>query len=221
MRFASYSLALCAGLGLLACSSSSATTTAIVRPQLVSVLPEDFLGSVRCSPDFGSADGGAAGAGADESSGAHAEAGELAAKSYVATLTDITPTADGGVTAFVLPSSPPTRCTQPVTFSYLVTGHYYTAHVEAYSENAEELTPFAPGSPLVLDAAGNRVSARWSADCGGYSSTPASGGAGGVSAVGGGSAGGAAGNGGLPGILVYDTITQSPHACGTWLTPIE
>ena len=221
MRFAPYSLALCAGLGLLACSSSSATTTAIVRPQLLSVLPEDFLGSVLCRPDDGSvADGGEGGqseTGAPVASGA---SGEPVAKSYVATLTDVSATEDGGIVDFVLASSRPTRCTQAVTFSYLVTYHQYIAHIDAYTENAEELTPFADGSPLLLDADGNRVSARWSADCGGYPPSPAGGG-GGSDGVGGGGAGGTAGKAGTPGVFVFDTVTQSPHACGTGLAPLE
>jgi hypothetical protein len=221
MRFAPSSLVLCAGLGLLACSSSAGTTTAIVRPQLLSVLPEDFLGRVPCSPDFGSVgEGGASGDGGGVA--APVAAGELAAKSYVATLTDITAAADGSVAPFVLPSSPPTRCTQPVTFAYLVTYHFYVAHIEAYTENAEELTPFAPGSPLILDAAGNRVAARWSADCGGYPPSPGAGGAsGGGGADSGAGAGGTAGNGGAYGVPIFDTVTQTPHQCGSGLAPIE
>ncbi|MES1179532.1 MAG: hypothetical protein ABUL62_34770 [Myxococcales bacterium] len=215
MRFAPHSLVLCAGLGLLACSSSAGTTTAIVRPQLLSVLPEDFLGKVPCSPDFGSLESGGTG-------GAATGSGVLAAKSYVATLTDVTPTdTDGSIVNFVLPTSPPTRCTQPVTFGNLVTYHFYIAHIDAYTENAEELTPFAPGSPLILDTSGNRVAARWSADCGGYPPSPAAGGTGGgggSDAVGG---GGTAGNAGLTGVVVYDTVTQTPHGCGMGLAPIE
>jgi hypothetical protein len=217
MRFAPHSLALCAGLGLLACSSSSGTTTVIVRPQLLSVLPEDFLGNVPCSPDFG-----AAGDGGDADSGTPAGSSELVVKSYVATLTDVTPTdAVGNIVNFVLPSSPATRCTQPVTFGNLVTSHYYVAHIEAYSENAEALTPFAPGSPLLLDSAGNRVSAHWSADCGGYPPSPAAGGTAGGGADAGAGAGGTAGGGGLVGVPIFDAVTQTPHACGTGLAPIE
>jgi len=217
MRSAPYSLALCASLGLLACSSSAGTTTAIVRPQLLSVLPEDFLGKVPCDPDFVSAVGG----GGQSGDLPAPAAAKLAAKSYVATLTDVTPTADGGIVNFVLPSSPPTRCTQAVTFAYLVTYHFYVAHIEAYTQSADELTAFAPGSPLLLDAAGDRVAARWSADCGGYPPSPAPGGGaggGGGSDAGG---GGAAGNAGTPGVPVFDTVTQTPHECGVGLTPIE
>ncbi|MEO6599315.1 MAG: hypothetical protein ABIQ16_05545 [Polyangiaceae bacterium] len=217
MRFAPHSLALCAGLGLLACSSSSATTTVIVRPQLISILPEDFLGSVRCSPDFGMGGDGGAPSESDAS-------GELVAKSYVATLTDVTTTDDGGIVNFVLPSSPATPCTQPVTFSYLVTNHFYTARIEAYTENARQLAPFAPGSPLQLDESRTRVAAHWIAHCGGYAPSPGAGGngGGGGAAVG---AGGDAGQGtttaGGPGVEVWDTVTQTPHDCGAGLAPIK
>lgn len=223
MRFAPYFLALCAGLGLLACSSSSATTAAIVRPQLLSVLPEDFLGSLRCSPDFETGGDGGAPSESDAS-------GELVVKSYVAKLTDVTTTEDGGIVNFVLPSSPATPCTQPVTFSYLVTTHFYIAHIEAYTENARQLAPFAPGSPLQLDESGTRVAAHWSADCGGYAPTPGAGGSGGGggaagnagSAVGvGGDAGQGTTTAGGPGVEVWDTVTQTPHACGAGLTPIK
>jgi hypothetical protein len=100
MRLSPYFLGLCAGL--LACSGSTATTTAIVRPQLLSVSPEDFLGMVPCRPDFNL--GGAGGAAG--SSAAPAASDELVAKSYVATVRDVTPhdanDADAGVIDFVL-----------------------------------------------------------------------------------------------------------------------
>ncbi len=83
MRFAPYFLGLCAGLGLLACSSSTVTTPTIVRPQLLAVSPDDFLGVVPCRPDF---ETGGAGGGA----GALTVSDEPVAKSYVATVRDVT-----------------------------------------------------------------------------------------------------------------------------------
>lgn len=227
MRFASYSLALSAGLGLLGCSSSSAPTTSIVRPQLLAVLPEDFLGPVRCSPDFGSM--GDAGSGDDGGSSANepqpSVAGEPTARSYVATLSDVTPKDDGSIVPFDLASSPPTRCTQPVTFSFLITNHDYVAHVEAYTESAEALTPYGAGSPLLVDANGQRVRPRWSADCRAYPPSPAAGGAGGAGGSSAGGAGAGAGGtlaqGGTPGVQIFDTVTQTPHDCGVGLAPIE
>ena len=94
MRFAPHLL--CLGLALVAtfaCSSTPTTTTKIVRPQLVAVDPADFLLSVRCVPVLDpnaavpDSNAGADGLAADDPN---------AARSYVATLFDVTPTSDGG-----------------------------------------------------------------------------------------------------------------------------
>src|SRR4051812_14588443 len=111
MRFAPHLV--CSGLlalTLFACSSTPTTATAVVRPQLVAVDPDDFMGSVRCQaprePD------------ADASVPAR---DPEAAHSYVATLFDVTPgsDSDAGVPdpGTPLASSAPTTCLQPVTFS--------------------------------------------------------------------------------------------------------
>ena len=55
----------------LSCSGNSTTATTIVRPELIAVSPDDFLGRVACGD------------------------GPAAARSYVATLFDVTPAADG------------------------------------------------------------------------------------------------------------------------------
>ena len=214
MRFASYFLWLCAAPVLLACSSSTVTTDAIIRPQLLSVDPEDFMGVVPCRPDFNAGTGGDAGAPAASASASDARV----AKSYVATMRDVTlldaknPAA--GTLDFDLMSSPPTPCTQPVTFSFVIAFHTYSAHVDAYTENARELTPFALGSPSLVDAAGDRVAPRWTADCTGYPPSP---GAGGTGGGGGGESGGSAGVPSVPGVPVYNGYTQTPHNCGEGL----
>ncbi len=209
MRFAPYFLWLCAGSALLACSSSTVTTDAIVRPQLLSVSPDDFLGTVPCRPDFNTGAGGEGGDSNDAS--ALAATTTLAAKSYVATVRDVTlldpNNIDAGTVDFDLMSSPPTPCSQPVTFSFVIAYHTYSAHVDAYTENASELTPFALGSPSLVDGAGNRVAPRWSADCTGYPPSPAAGGG----------SGGTANTDYVPGVPVYDTLTQTPHNCGSGL----
>jgi hypothetical protein len=106
-----------------------------------------------------------------------------------------------------------------VTFSYVVGFHSYVAHVDAYMQNIEELTPFAVGSPLLMDAmSGKRVEPRWTADCSGYPSSPATAGATGRAGNGddiGGAPGETGGKGGNPGVTVYDTLTQTPHACSS------
>lgn len=218
MRFAPYLVWLCAGSALLACSSSTVTTDAIVRPELLSVSPNDFLGAVPCRPDFTTGTTpGAGGEGGDNGDAGATVATPTApvAKSYVATVRDVTlldpknPAA--GTVDFNLMSSPPTPCSQPVTFSFIVAYHTYDAHVDAYTENASELTPFALGSPSLVDGAGNRVEPRWSADCTSYPPSPAAGGSGGADS------GGAAGAVNDPGVPVYDGYTQTPHNCGSGL----
>jgi len=198
MRFAPYFLGLGLVFGSLACSSNPTTSTAIVRPELLAVTPVDFLGAVPCV------------AGTDAGVGA---------RSYVATLIDITPDADGCVRTplpFELPSSAPTSCLQPVTFSYVVPNHYYRAIVEAYTVEASQLTPLAVGSRLQLTADGARVASSWAATCGGYPPSPNP------------DAGFDAGpvcdagplDDGPPGVVSYTTITQTPHDCGAGLVPI-
>ncbi len=231
MRFAPYFLGLCATLASLACSSGSSTVTTIVRPQLVGVDPDDFLGAVRCV--------GSGGQGGDGGEGNAVVVGPGEIRSYVATLTDVTRNgsagtsgylvsggldADGKDTPFQLASSLPTTCLDPVTFSYVVTNHSYTAHVDAYTEAPQELTPFALGSALMLSASGARLTPKWTANCGGYPPSPG-GGAGGTSGAAGAPAGGAGGTGGASelggfGVVAYDTLTQTPHDCGSGLQPV-
>jgi len=200
MRFAPY--VFCSGLALLAllaCGSSASTTTVVVRPELIAVDPDDFLGSVRCASAVAD-DAGAVDSDPD------------AARSYVATLFDVTPTADGGVPdpGTPLASSLPTTCQAPVTFSYVVTGHRYLAEVDAYRERPDELTPISAGSRLLSNASGTRVVAGWVATCGAYPPSPEagteSGGAPGTS------------DGTRPaGVIAYDSITQTPHNCSVGL----
>ena len=186
MRFASYLFGLSLVFASLACGSNSSTTTTIVRPELVAVDPVDFLGSVPCSDAAG------------------------AAQSYVATLLDVTPDANGKLPdpPFQLPSAPPTKCTQPVTFSFVVQNHRYLAQVDAYNIAADQLTPLDAGSRLQLDADGKRVPVSWQALCGGYPISPDP--DAGVDA-------GPEAAAGLPGVLSYSAQTQTPHDCGSGL----
>jgi len=213
MRFAPYLLCLgLASLAPFACSSTTTTATAVVRPQLVAVDPADFLGIVHCAHPLE----GAAGA----------DAGALEpdlARSYVATLFDVTPAADGGVPnpGTPLASSPPTTCLLPVTFAFVVTNHRYLAEVDAYDKNPEELTPMTAGSRQ-LTADGKPALPRWTATCGGYPPSPdVDAGSGSAGAQGARDAGSCAETTRPPGVVSYATITQTAHDCGCGLDPSQ
>jgi hypothetical protein len=197
MRFAPYFLGLSLGLLSLACSGSSTTTTTIVRPELIAVSPDDFLGAVACE------DGEAAGA----------------LHSYVATLFDVTLPTDAGTDdpGFQLPSSPPTPCTQPVTFSFVVSDHLYVAVVDGYDRPATVLAPLAPGSRLLFGASAERVAPLWAASCGGYPLSPRPD-AGIDSSIDSSAAG--AGNDQPTGVRARYALTQTAHDCGSGLVPV-
>ena len=215
MRFAPYLI--CLGLALVApfaCSSTPTTTTAIVRPQLVAVDPADFMGRVPCqAPRAPVSDASGEGGAAGEQSGVAAPRDPNAAHSYIATLFDVTPTADGSVPdpATPLASSAPTSCLQQVTFAFVVAGHSYLAEIDAYREDPSELMPINAGSRLVTDSQGTRVVPSWGATCGGYPASPYveagtdSGGAEGTAET--------AGGGRQPGVVSYGAITTTPHDC--------
>ena len=200
---------------MLGCSSSTTDTTVIVRPELVSVEPDDFLNTMRVAD-------------AD------------LVQSYVATLFDVTPGADGSSPSpgFQLASSPPTPPLLPVTFAYVITSHRYLAQVDVYDRSpqtgpddpvASHIAPSSDGGRLQFDKAGARVTPRWVFTCGGYPASPGDGGSyGGAGSVGeevpadAGAAGNAASadEGNLPpGILTYDGITQTAHNCVPGLPP--
>ncbi len=155
------------GLLLLAavgCSDTLDTSTSTVTaPTSLTVDPSTFLDSVVCSNLPG------------------------ALKSYVATLKDVTSTSPGG--AFALPSSPPTPCSQPVSFRYAQAGRQYTVTIDGYDVPADELTPCGgagSGSRYVLAATATPsgdcaaaitaglvpVAPRWTTGCGNLFSTP-------------------------------------------------
>jgi hypothetical protein len=205
MRFAPHLVCLgLASLASFACSSTPTTATKIVRPQLVAVDPDDFLGSVRCVPPPPPPDPDAGPVAPDDD--------PEAARSYVATLFDVTPDADGGVPnpGTPLASSPPTTCALPVTFSWVTAGHRYLAEVDAYDQRPEELTPISAGSRLLSNPDGSRALPRWEATCGSYPPSPY--------VEPGTEAAGASGTDDEearpPGVVSYTTITQTPHDCG-------
>jgi hypothetical protein len=199
MRLVPYFLGLGLSVVALGCSSSTTATTTIARPELVSVSPDDFVGSVGC------------GSAPDQ------------VQSYVATLFDVTPGADGSLPdpGVQLASSAPTSCLQPVTFSYVVTAHRYLAQVDAFNVAPGEITPLAPGGRLQFDKNQQRVAPLWTYTCGGYPATPGDGGSfGGAGSLGESAAGAAGADEFPPGILTYDGITQTTHDCRAGLPPV-
>jgi len=220
MRFAPslFCLGLVGALAPFACSSNPDTTIVVVRPELLAVDPADFMGSVPCEaarPEPGasgaSGAGGAAPAPPRDPNAAH---------SYIATLFDVTPDIDGGVPnpGVPLASSVPTSCQQKATFSFVVVNHRYVAEIDAYHEDPKELNAISPGSRLVNDASGTRITPAWVATCGGYPPSPYDGGAGTGAGGGADNVGGGSGtNGRPPGVVSYTTITQTPHDCGPGL----
>jgi hypothetical protein len=157
---------LSAGLLLLAagCSATTdTTTTTSLFPTSLTIEPSTFLGAIACSNQPG------------------------ALKSYVATLTDVTsPLPDG---AFTLPSSPPTPCSQSVSFQYAQAGSQYTVAIDGYDVPAAALTPCGgevAGSRYMLAATGTPsgtcaaaitagaplVQPRWTTGCGDVASVP-------------------------------------------------
>ncbi len=215
MRFLHQSSLLLLGLAGLACTST-ATTTTITRPELVQVLPEDFLGQQHCGDGPG------------------------LVSSYVATLYDMTTDANGNPlpeTGFPLPSSPPTSCDFPVTFSYVLDDHRYLAQIDAYSQLLPKayagdagpdriIQAVTLGGRLQQDATGARVTPRWKATCGGYPATDADGGF----ALGPDASGvplpvvsdaGDAGDAAPPGVVSYGTLTTTVHDCQSGLTAVN
>lgn len=149
-------------LGVAACDATTDTTATVVTvPTSLTVDPSTFLGAVDCSNLPG------------------------ALKSYVATLSEITE----GKPAVELASSPPTPCSQPIAFRYVLDGHSYTVAIDGYDVPAAGLVPCggsgsgsrymlpAPGVPNracadALVASGGPVAPRWSTRCGDIASSP-------------------------------------------------
>jgi len=202
MRLVPYLFTLSLG-SLLACSSTPATTTVIARPELIAVSPEDFLGTQQCGDGAG------------------------LVGSYVATLSDVTTASDGGAepeTGFPLPSSPPTRCAFPVTFSLVVAGHRYRAQVDAYDRmprmgdgdlDPTHIQAVSLGGRIQQDGTGAHIAPRWTAICGGYPPTDPDAG------LDSGTNSDDAGDALPPGTVSYDTLTRTVHDCQKGLQPVN
>jgi hypothetical protein len=141
-------MALLAFLSLSACSEGTTVVTTVVHPTLVSVTPEDFLGSVPCVDAPG------------------------AMRSYVATIWQMgprdAPSYDPAVEPqpdwFPLPSSGPIPCTQSVGFARVIPDHRYYAEIRGYDR--PNLVQLLPSVDVLFDAdTGERVVPRWSTQC--------------------------------------------------------
>lgn len=147
------------GLALLTgCSEDSSTDFDDAQSSSISsaaVDPQYFLGDVPCAGSAG------------------------AMQSYVATLTD---RSNPGA-PFILPSSPPTSCSDRIVFRFVVYGHKYSAEIDAYEQAPGALVPFGnepalgdDGSPVRRPPSGSRrmllveggedVAPRWTTSCG-------------------------------------------------------
>lgn len=142
-------LALLGALALAACSDGTTNIVTVVHPTLVSVEPEDFLGTVPCVDGAG------------------------AMRTYVATIWDMgieapdDPAELGSVPRpdwFPLPSSGPIPCTQSVGFARVIPGHRYYAEIRGYDR--ANLVQLLPSVDVLFDAeTGERVAPRWSTQC--------------------------------------------------------
>jgi hypothetical protein len=131
---------------LASCFSSPSGESGRKPPTLVAVSPSDFLGDVPCADAAG------------------------ALRRYVVRLVDHgTPEEPR---SFELPASviagpggyQPVSCTQAAVFGHVAPGHKYSAIVEGYDRT--DLQALGPGSPVLVDAAGNHVPPRWTTRCG-------------------------------------------------------
>ncbi len=122
-----------------ACSSSSGTA-GTSPATLITVAPSSVAGNLTCTPFDG------------------------AWRSYVVTITDITDPNN----PFQLASSGPVPCSVPVSFAFVVPGHYYVAQVDGYDR--ADIAPYggaSSGSPHMIDpATGADVAPRWTTNCG-------------------------------------------------------
>ena len=127
-----------------ACSSGSGTAGS-PPATLVTVNPSAFAGDVTCAALPG------------------------AWKTYVATLFDVT---DPDREPFQLASSAPVPCNLPVSFAFVVPGHYYYARIDGYDrtdivpDGFQDGVP-SSGNPRMLDPATRLpVEPRWTTSCG-------------------------------------------------------
>ena len=139
-------------LPCVACAATPESLQPNIVPTGIQVDPLQFLGTIECSREPG------------------------AMQSYVATLVDVT-ISPGLDTPFTLASSPPTPCSEPIDFRFVLEGHEYIAFVDGYTAASTTLTPFGgadSGSEHMQDIlSGAFIEPRWTTQCGGNPSNPA------------------------------------------------
>jgi hypothetical protein len=135
-----------------ACTGTGTTITVPLPATAIVVDPKEFLGNVPCFPRFG------------DSSDAPGGAMRL----YVATLVSVR--AGGALDAggVALPSSPPTRCSDRVSFQRVVNGTAYVAEIDGY--DVDQIRPLGAnglaGSRVMVDEQDRFVPPRWQTSCG-------------------------------------------------------
>ena len=149
-------LGLFASVALSACTGTGTTVTVPLPPTSIVVDPAEFLGDVPCFPTFG-----------------EASVPSGAMRRYVATLISVE--AGGALDAEVaLPSSPPTRCSDPVSFQRVVDGTAYVAEIDGY--DVDGIHPLGEGgifgSRVMVDDHNRFVPPRWQPTCGKTAPSP-------------------------------------------------
>lgn len=121
-------------------STSTTTTTGVLGEPTVEIDPAIFLYDVPCAAVPGGM------------------------QSYVATFFDLGPVDwvqddDNRIYPLQLPSSPPTRCSQPVRLAYAATGHQYVVAIDGYQQAPDELASTCSIKPHHATCVGEASSA--------------------------------------------------------------
>jgi hypothetical protein len=137
-----------------ACTGTGATVTVPLPATAIVVDPAEFLGNVPCFPVF---------------AGTSPSVGAGAMRRYVATLRTVHAGGALGLDAGVeLPSSPPTRCSDRVSFQRVVDGTAYVAEIDGY--DVDDIKPLGTdgvsGSRVMVDRQNRFVRPRWQTSCG-------------------------------------------------------
>jgi hypothetical protein len=134
-------------LALCSCTDSGGGFSGTLRPTVILVDPDEFLGDVACADSPG------------------------ALRRYVATLVDVTrsPTS-GRILEVSLPSSDPVSCHLGVAFDRVTGGlsraggNFYVADIQGYDRS--DLRPSEDGSSIMLTSSGDVATPRWATSCG-------------------------------------------------------
>jgi hypothetical protein len=144
-------LALFSMAAVTACTGTGTTISVPLPATAIIVDPAEFLGDVPCFPIFGDS--------ADEPGGPM--------RRYVATLVSVRSGGALDASAVALPSSPPTRCSDRVSFQRVVNGTAYVAEIDGY--DVDQIHPLGTegilGSRVMVDDHDRFVAPRWQTSC--------------------------------------------------------